>query len=239
MPVRHRSVVAAVLSVLAPGLGHLYLGLPARALAIWLCSLALTGSVFFGILSLPPGIVVGWLPVLARIGFIAWAAWDAARRARTAAPPDAWYQRWYILALVWLAIAVALQPFVTSGERKMIEAFRIPSGSMEPTVMVGDYLYIDMRGTARVSVTRGSPVVFTSVEERGLKVLKRVVALGGDTVAMRGAQLLPERCSRGRALCQVARDAAWRGTRPACSDAEVAGATAHRTGFGFPASRPE
>lgn len=189
MPVRHRSIFAAVLTVLAPGFGHLYLGLPGRALAIWLCSLALIASVFYVILSLPAGIVVAWLPVLVRIGFVAWAAWDAARRARAAAPPDTWYQRWYILALIWLAIAVALQPFVTSGERKMIEAFRIPSGSMEPTVMVGDYLYTDMRGSARVSVTRGSLVLFASVEERGLKILKRVVALGGDTVAMRGAQL--------------------------------------------------
>ena len=184
-----RSVVASVLTLLTPGLGHLYLGFPAQALAIWLCSLALIVSVFYGILSLSPSMVVGGLPALVRIGFVGWAAWDAARRARTADTAGAWYQRWYMLALIWLAIAAALQPFVMSGERRMIEAFRIPSGSMEPTVQIGDYLYTDMRGSARVSVTRGSLVVYSSVEERGLKALKRVVALGGDTVAMRGGRL--------------------------------------------------
>jgi signal peptidase I len=186
---QRRSIVAVVLTLLAPGLGHLYLGLPWRALAIWLCSLALTASAFYGILSLPPSLVVGWLPVLVRIAFVAWAAWDAARRARIAAPAEAWYQRWYVLALICLALATALRPFVTAGERRIVEAFRIPSGSMEPTVLIGDYLYTDMRGSARTSVTRGSLVVFTSVEERGLKALKRVVALGGDTVAMRAGRL--------------------------------------------------
>jgi hypothetical protein len=45
-PVRRRPWVAVVMSLLLPGLGHLYAGAPRRALAFWMLSLAAgTGAV--------------------------------------------------------------------------------------------------------------------------------------------------------------------------------------------------
>jgi len=83
----------------------------------------------------------------------------------------------------------------------LVEAFRIPSGSMERTLLVGDFLFVNklLYGAEVPVVHRRLPavrdprvndvVVFDSVEEEGLKVVKRLVGMPGDTLAMEGGQL--------------------------------------------------
>lgn len=56
--------------------------------------------------------------------------------------------------------------------------------SMEPTIQVGDYLYVAKWDDARRDLRRGTLVVFESVEEPGLKSVKRILGLAGDTLAM-------------------------------------------------------
>lgn len=78
----------------------------------------------------------------------------------------------------------------------VVEAFRIPSSSMERTLLVGDFLFVNkaLYG-AEVPLThvhlpalrqprRGDIVVFDSQTERGVKVVKRLVGLPGDTLRM-------------------------------------------------------
>ncbi len=189
-----RSVIAAGLSLLTPGFGHLYLGEPSRAVGLWLVSVAAGAASLLGVLHLPASALTAWLPVILPVGVLALVARDAFRRALVApvpvpAPP-AWYQRWYALTLMWLGIGVASQPLVKGVKQQFIEAFRVPSSSMEPAVLMGDFLYTDRRPAGRHDLPRGTIVVFQSVEEANLKQIKRIVALGGDTVAMREGQLL-------------------------------------------------
>ncbi len=97
-----------------------------------------------------------------------------------------------------LAIAIVIWLFLRTF---VIEAFRIPSGSMEPTLLVGDFLFVNkaLYG-AQIPFTSihlpaiRSPrlhdiVVFDSRTEGGVKVVKRVVGLPGDTLQMRDAVL--------------------------------------------------
>ncbi len=78
----------------------------------------------------------------------------------------------------------------------VVEAFRIPSSSMERTLLVGDFLFVNkaLYG-AEIPLThvhlpafgqprRGDIVVFDSQTERGVKVVKRLVGLPGDTLQM-------------------------------------------------------
>lgn len=83
----------------------------------------------------------------------------------------------------------------------LVEAFRIPSGSMERTLLIGDFLFVNKalygaevplihtRLPAFREPERGDIIVFDSVEEDGLKVVKRLIGMPGDTLAMRGGQL--------------------------------------------------
>src|SRR5580765_2469157 len=84
----------------------------------------------------------------------------------------------------------------------LIEAFRIPSGSMENTLLVGDFLFVNkLLYGAEVPLTgkklpavreprRNEILVFDSVEEPGLKVVKRLIGVPGDTLAMENGILI-------------------------------------------------
>ncbi len=80
----------------------------------------------------------------------------------------------------------------------LVEAFRIPSGSMENTLLIGDFLFVNkalygaeipltgVRLPAFRDPRRGDIVVFDSPEEPGINVVKRLVGLPGDTLSMEG-----------------------------------------------------
>jgi signal peptidase I len=83
----------------------------------------------------------------------------------------------------------------------LVEAFRIPSGSMENTLLIGDFLFVNKllygaevplihaRLPALREPRRGEILVFDSVEEEGLKVVKRLIGVPGDTLSMEAGQL--------------------------------------------------
>jgi len=80
----------------------------------------------------------------------------------------------------------------------LVEAFRIPSGSMENTLLIGDFLFVNKalygaevplvgaRLPAFREPKRRDVVVFDSVEEPGVNVVKRVIGMPGDTISMEG-----------------------------------------------------
>ncbi|HEX9102914.1 MAG TPA: signal peptidase I [Polyangia bacterium] len=68
-----------------------------------------------------------------------------------------------------------------------IEAFKIPSGSSIPTLLVGDHVFVDKRAK---HPRRGDTTVFVYPKERDKDFIKRVVAVGGDRVEFREGQLV-------------------------------------------------
>ncbi len=103
--------------------------------------------------------------------------------------------REYIEAIV---IAVLLALFIRTF---IVQAFKIPSGSMLETLQIGDHLLVSkfiygikMPFTGKVLIPikepqRGDIVVFKYPEDPSLDYIKRVVAVGGDTVEIRDKQL--------------------------------------------------
>jgi signal peptidase I len=135
------------------------------------------------------------IPIVALVAFDAWVmsdAWRVARRAPEAYVPR-WYNRWYLyLLLVFGSGLLANGPLSRFIKAHIVEAFKMPTGSMDPTVLVGDFFYVTpLRGPVR----RGDLVVF---RRNGIFFVKRAVALGGDTVSMRrdslfvNARFVPE-----------------------------------------------
>lgn len=78
----------------------------------------------------------------------------------------------------------------------LVEAFRIPSGSMENTLLIGDFLFVNKalygaevpvvhaRLPAFREPERGDVVVFDSATEPGVNVVKRIIGMPGDTIRM-------------------------------------------------------
>jgi signal peptidase I len=94
------------------------------------------------------------------------------------------------------SIAVALVIWVVVRSL-LVEAFRIPSGSMENTLLIGDFLFVNKtlygaeiplsskRLPAIREPRRHDIVVFRSVTEDGMNVVKRVIGMPGDTISMK------------------------------------------------------
>jgi signal peptidase I len=88
-------------------------------------------------------------------------------------------------------VALCLRSFV-------VEAYQIPSGSMIPTLQVGDHIFVNkLVYGVRIPFTeiklathfhepqRGEIIVFTHPVGHDEDLIKRVVAIGGDTVEVR------------------------------------------------------
>ena len=95
---------------------------------------------------------------------------------------------------VAVAIALLLRAFV-------VEAFQIPSGSMIPTLEVGDHIFVSkftygltipFTNTRIVQLgqpKRGDIIVFKFPGDQSIDYIKRVVGLPGDVIEMREEQL--------------------------------------------------
>lgn len=80
-----------------------------------------------------------------------------------------------------------------------LQAFEIPSSSMEDTLLIGDHLFVDrityapetgwMPVMPYSTIRHGDIVVFISPSEPGLYVVKRIVGLPGDRVHLKDGAL--------------------------------------------------
>jgi signal peptidase I len=78
------------------------------------------------------------------------------------------------------------------------QPFRIPSASMEPTLLVGDFLLVDKQVESDAgdgllpptSLRRGDVIVFHDPVDPSMHLVKRIVALPGDRIRMRGGHVV-------------------------------------------------
>ena len=87
-------------------------------------------------------------------------------------------------------LALALVPALALlGARAwLVEPFTVSSDSMEPTIAQGSVVLMYKPAAASGTVRRGAVVAFTSPED-GHVAIKRVIAVAGQDVAIRDAEL--------------------------------------------------
>ena len=103
--------------------------------------------------------------------------------------------------LAWLAVIVV---GVLAARSSFADHYFVPSSSMEHTLYAGDRVFVDKRAYGlRLpftlvkliegdSVKRGDIVIFDSPSD-GTRLIKRIVAVGGDTVAVLDGRLVVNR----------------------------------------------
>src|SRR4029453_4881191 len=96
---------------------------------------------------------------------------------------------------IGLALLIAL-----AVRSSVVQAFWVPSGSMLPTIQIGDHIFVNklaysihlpglgMPIAKTGDLKRGDVVVFVSPIDPNTDLIKRVVAVQGDTVALRHKQ---------------------------------------------------
>jgi len=98
-----------------------------------------------------------------------------------------------------IVVAVILALFIRTF---VVQAFKIPTGSMEPNLLVGDHLLVNkfmfapaLSGLERAllpmrPIVRGDVVVFKFPEDPERDFIKRIIGLPGETIEVRGTQVL-------------------------------------------------
>lgn len=181
--------IAGLLSLLEPGLGQIYNGQALKGIIFILLQLLL---IPFLLLSLNSAYVVIFLGFMVLITFVYYiiVIGDAVIYAKKSGF-DYRLKR-YNKILVYLGIVLGLTVFSNSLKlvikNNYIQAYKIPAGSMEPTLLIGDHILVDRSATAR-NPNRGDLVVFEYPEDPSKDFVKRVVAVGGDIVAIRNKEL--------------------------------------------------
>ncbi len=99
-------------------------------------------------------------------------------------------QRGSVRGLVeWVAIVVGAVLVALLVKTYLVQAFRIPSSSMEQTLQVGDRVMVNKLSYRIGDVEPGDVVVFSRPEAAGADptapedLIKRVVGVGGDTIS--------------------------------------------------------
>ncbi len=105
-----------------------------------------------------------------------------------------WFDSWMRSLGMALVLFLVIRTF-------LLEAFQIPSGSMERTLLAGDFLFVNKAvygaqipgTTARLpgfeSPRRGDVIVFAYPRNPDLNYVKRVIGIPGDTVEMRAGEV--------------------------------------------------
>jgi len=104
-------------------------------------------------------------------------------------------REWAESIIIALILALLIRTFV-------IQAFKIPSGSMKPTFEIGDRIFVskfiygaripftDIRLPAFKAPQRGDIIVFVSPETPKKDFVKRLIAIEGETVEIKDEKIL-------------------------------------------------
>lgn len=177
MPNRKNPLQAFVMSCLMAGWGLVYVGRVKwglRVAAGLYAGVALLGAC--GLFASPKGLLLFLVFVLlVKLGSAIAAAVLASRHSDATRYPSTRFHVLYVLGLVLISL-IMFEPL-----RPQLLGFKnysIPSGSMIPTLDIGDYIVSDLRvGPVKV----GDIVVY---RYNGTEAVKRVAAVAGDTLAI-------------------------------------------------------
>jgi signal peptidase I len=105
-------------------------------------------------------------------------------------PPGAgrWVREGVIVVVVAVLVAVLLRAFV-------VQTFFIPSGSMEPTLQIGDRILVNKLSYHLHGVDRGDIVVFARPADENCggppvnDLVKRVIGLPGELISLSGGHV--------------------------------------------------
>lgn len=196
--------VALMLSI-CPGLGQQYVGRLVRGIVLYISLVIISwlAAIAYMYVSTPiESLLLLAVPFIG-VFLIALDAFICAKRQ----PVDyrlKWYNRYWIYVAVFLALLVTINPLMDYlvGER-IVRAFYVTSESMQPTVLDRDLVVIN-----KLAKPAREDIVLISFSEKHTddsvamqirdesvtklikdQILRRVIAVAGDTVEIRGTQV--------------------------------------------------
>src|SRR5262245_28985730 len=190
--------VAALLTLLTPGLGHVYIGQARRGVTLFALVLAADVLLMFALMCVLARFWMFAISVALLLGLWFFIVVDATiRAARTDDAPRQSYNKWpvYVGAFLIACLVTAI-PFVYGAKASSLGylgVFRSASDSMEPTLRHGEYFLSDSTYYHSHKPSRGDVAVYEHPMEPPAHdgkriVVKRIAAVEGDRIAIKGGR---------------------------------------------------
>jgi signal peptidase I len=184
-----KPLLAVLLTFVVPGLGHVYAGKYLRGVVLFFANTLIVGigahylvdpKVFIG-----GGHLVGFVLIASIFGV--WISVDAyfwAKRHNEANhfidKPSVTKVMFFIVAAFFLYI---LNVHFVRGN--VVQAFRVPTATMDPTIKRGDRILVNKIIYKFSAPQRGDVIVFKYPQDTKRVFVKRLIAVGGDTVTIK------------------------------------------------------
>jgi signal peptidase I len=179
--------LAVLLSVFVIGLGHIYVGKAKKGLFLYLGQAAIL-LVTIPLLIFKTSIYTYLFALFIGIGYLIFCAIDVLKIAREGKYSYALlkYNKWYIYLACYIMANIIIQPTVSYYiKENSVKAYKIPSGAMLPTLLIGDHILVNRYIYKQNSPSRGDIIVFEYDKEKSIDYVKRVIATPGDEVEIR------------------------------------------------------
>jgi signal peptidase I len=185
-------ILAPLLSIVAPGLGQIYNGQLVKGIILYLIGFSISAILslaglqfrFYGMIFALALLICIELFIVGDALFIALKKKEIVLRS---------YNKWYF----YILFAILAFGFAEVTDRLVdkTEAFSMPSGSMTPTLMVGDHIIVHLEHYKINKVRRGDIIVFKYpkdpegdfvvskyLKNPGGDFIKRIIAIEGDVI---------------------------------------------------------
>ncbi|MBN2361945.1 MAG: signal peptidase I [Deltaproteobacteria bacterium] len=194
-----RALVAAFVSAMLPGAGSCYLG---RLGTAWTALGVAVGGPLLAALLWRAGAIGVWGVLLATGGALALGHGGGAAVAAIEAWRGAVKRRFSIAAGFMLGASALLVGARTASNQWLMASFAVATIAMEPTLEYGDRILVEPR-SAGAAYLRGE-VVIVHDPSSGERFVRRVVALAGDRVELRDAELVVNGRPLRSGVCRAA-----------------------------------
>ncbi|HEV7670659.1 MAG TPA: signal peptidase I [Thermoanaerobaculia bacterium] len=176
---------AVLLSLFQPGFGQIYAGRTVRGALAFVVYLASVLIFFCGVIGRS---FVGLVVAMSLIAvFYIGTAVDAGLGSRSAVSSNPIWQRWYAVLALALLFQFGLRYALPAVQR--LKTYYIPSGSMEPTLQIGDHLVAALDTYRSAPPSRNDIAIFALPDNPKIDLVERIVALPGETVELRNKVL--------------------------------------------------
>ncbi|MBU0484095.1 MAG: signal peptidase I [Proteobacteria bacterium] len=183
--------LAVLLTFATLGLGQVYAGAAPKGIILFLVNF------IFSLLSIPfwrPQYFKTTLLVSGLLGiiFFIYCLYDALKlsKAHKYSYELKRYNKWYVYLAIFIINSFVFSPIISATIKSyIVQAYKIPSGSMLPTILLGDHILADKYIYRYNQPKRGDIVIFSQPENPDQDLIKRVIGIAGDLIEIKEKQL--------------------------------------------------
>ncbi|MGE0268733.1 MAG: signal peptidase I [Candidatus Omnitrophota bacterium] len=188
-------LLAIILSLCCDGLGQIYAGYPKKGILFFVlrvvCSNALAGYIFLPETKSNLFLIALLVSLfLFRLYIIVDAYFSSTKfnQLHDLESRFAGYNKKFLICGIVFAFIMPMVislPVTMYVRKNIVQAYKIPAGSMSPTLLVGDRILVDKRIYKESAPQRGDLIVFIYPEDKRRDFIKRLIAFEGEKVEIK------------------------------------------------------